>query len=52
MHTHPIDNRHVLPMRRQADAERRDYPSGTGVVLAVLLPLLIWAFLAALGAAL
>lgn len=48
MHTNPIDNRHVLPMRRQADAERRDCPSGTGVVLAVLAVLSVWSVVALL----
>lgn len=49
MHTHQLDNHCSLPMTRSPDAEQRDCPSGTGVVLAVLAVLSVWALIAALG---
>lgn len=49
MHTHQLDEHHRLPPTRRPDSEHRDCPSGTGVVLAVLGVLSLWALLAVLG---
>jgi len=45
----PDEIRNRLPIMRSADAENRDCPSGTGVVLAVLGVLSLWAVFAAMG---
>lgn len=52
MQVRRLDLHAALPPSRHPDAEERDAPSGTGVVLGVLVPLVVWAFLAALGATL
>ncbi|HNU11746.1 MAG TPA: hypothetical protein PKJ45_10370 [Rubrivivax sp.] len=49
MHSHRLEAHSRLPQRRSADAEERGGPSGTGVVLAVLGVLSLWALLAVLG---